>query len=412
MIFLMLRKEKMYKTELNKESSLSTALVFSFVYAVLVFFIALFFPTHEMTIAFYMGVVYIAVVFSTISQHPLMNSQRHPNFFLVFSFFSLFFVLAFRNGNAIDDGSYTIIFNQTKLYGITKTFFLGYNELGYLALMRLISLFTDDYLWVQIVTAAIPLMILCCGLIKFGEKVHCGVYILMLSTCFFFQMVSINLSRMFFALAITSIAVFYIADNKNIKGILLIISASFFHYSSLIMLLAIVIAKTVKYNRFSKLKSTFFIVLTPLLITLISNMGRVFLSKYSNYNALSFNPAEIVGGLSRIPLLAIILYFKQYVHNQEKKQYIEILEYIYIIGVMIKICSVFSTPPRLIYYFDFASFICVSALYKGIHDWDKKNILLLILTVYGGLFLLRTQFLNSQQNSVLFPYNGIFFNLE
>ena len=393
----------------DKNILIERIVIFTTLFLVLSAVIIQYMPDYKLTIIFYMSIVYFSAAFSTLAQHIVARKRNASYSALLASLCILFSIFIFRNGNAVDDINYQTVFFQTIKRGASETFLVSSTEPGYLLILACISRFTQDYFWVQFITGVIPLLIIYKAIVLFENKIHWGVFVLFLSTCFFFQMVSINLSRMFIALAISLVALFYIMENKEKKGVAYIALATLFHYSALVMILTVIVVRMGRKKRFSQAKLMAFVIITPVVLVVATKLGSSIVLRYSDYTtSTNFSVSEIINSMTRIPLLLIIVYFKQFISDFEKKERVRILQYVYTMGVIIKLCSIFSVPQRLVYYFDFVSFICSAELYMNIKNENKRKLLLILFTLLGGFFLLRTQFLNPQQSSILFPYIGRF----
>lgn len=148
-------------------------------------------------------------------------------FFVLMSFFSLFFVSAIRYNVGTDYPTYFNLF--TWIYEKRA----NYVEVGYRLLNLLIHYFTNNPQWIFVITSFIILIFFYLTVCKYSSD-KCLSIFLFITMGFYFY--SLNLIRQYIAVSISFYAQKFIRKNEFISFLFLIIFACLFHKSVLIMI--------------------------------------------------------------------------------------------------------------------------------------------------------------------------------
>ncbi|MUV37172.1 hypothetical protein JNUCC1_00978 [Lentibacillus sp. JNUCC-1] len=357
---------------------------------------------------------YIAVVLSAVMFAGLAQSSKTSLFFNVYAFLSfavLFFTYGFRRFSAIDDSSYIKIFNYVSQDGWFDYFLNSTMEPGYLILNNIVALFTEDYLYMQLVTSFIPLFLFYYGFKKYRYMISLPTAVFLLSTMLYFQMLSVALVRMFIAISIVFIAFDYIPKRKPIKYFLLIFLASLFHYSAFFMIILVYFA--INKSNLSKKASRSYNILfitAPILFIFVSEFIVPLLgSRYTKYGSID-GVSISISSFSTVPLLILLLfYYKKFYGKQQL--YFKLFLTVYALSIIISLFGSMVNLGRLIFY-SYTAFILGAAMVSKLLSRDSKKLLYSsIIIVYGFLYVYTTQFTLEHHVSYLFPYRNIFFSL-
>ncbi|QUG40595.1 EpsG family protein [Psychrobacillus sp. INOP01] len=362
---------------------------------------------HFSTAFYYTALILSAVMFAGIAQR--CKTTFFLNVFMGISFLVLFFNLGFRNYSGIDDESYINIFLDVSQNGWFSKFQQSTMEPGYLILNQLVSLFTENYLYMQLTSSFIPLFLFYYGFKKYRNLISIPMAVFLLCTFLYFQILSVGLVRMFIAMSIVFNAFYYIPQRNIKRYVLLIIIASLFHYSALFMLVLTYFA--LNKDNLSKRTKRFVVigfVATPFIYIAIANylvplMG----SRYSNYGTVD----SLSLGLSSFdtfPILLLLFLFHKKFSN-EKADYFKIFLAIYALSCIISFYSSMVSLGRLIFYANLGFFLATSMVSKYLNRNSKKLVFHAVIVLYGFLYVYRAQFTLVEHIPNLFPYQNIFF---
>jgi EpsG family len=324
----------------------------------------------------------------------------------------LFFTYGFRNFSAIDDPSYIGIFENTLSLGWFEYFKSSTIEPGYLILNDIVGTFTDDYLFMQLITSFIPLFIFYYAFNKYKKLISLPMAVFLLCSMLYFQMLSVALVRMFIAISIIFLALGYIPERRPVKYITLTLIATFFHYSAFIMILLSYFAINKKNlsKKVSRIYTSLFL-LSPFVFIAISKLVVPILgSRYQQYGSINYGINFDFSTFSTVPLIFLLLFFIKKFKDKEQL-YFKFFLFVYAISVIISLFGGMTNLGRLIFY-SYAAFIfCASMVSNKIRFNTSKIIFTSIVIFYGFLYLFYSQFTNEQHIPYLFPYNNILFTL-
>lgn len=273
---------------------------------------------HLKTSLFYSSIILLAVLFASFAE--LTNNKLIFHFCLFISFFILFFTYGFRNFSAIDDPSYIRIFENVSFFGWFEYFKLSTIEPGYLILNYIVNLFTDNYLYMQLISSFIPLFLFYYAINKYKNMISLPMAVFLLCSILYYQMLAVALVRMFIAISIIFLALDHIPKRRPIKYMFLILIATLFHYSSFIMIIFAYFAinkenlsrkVTRVYTALFILSPFAFILIGKLIVPLLGN-------RYQQYGVVDSFISFNFSTFSTIPLLILLLFFYKKFKDEEQ----------------------------------------------------------------------------------------------
>lgn len=181
------------------------------------------------------------------------TSRRKQKIFLRFlSMIPLTIIAAIRY-NVGTDYFYTYapgfqqLLNQTGMRG--EQF-----EIGFQWLQRIIAFFTTDYIWLFIVTAGVFGILTYSNIFKQSDSPLMSIFLYFAMSVYF---ASLNMVRQSLAMAIVYFAMHWIPKKKPSKYIAIVLFASLFH-ASMLILLPVYSLSRIKWNR----RKVFFVTIT------------------------------------------------------------------------------------------------------------------------------------------------------
>ena len=364
---------------------------------------------YRMTGGYYLMVILGAVASAAIAQQ--CKSKLGYYIFIAISFIILFFTLGFRDLSAIDDAAYARIFNNIYQNGWVEYSKSSGMEIGYLILNSLVSKFTNDYFHMQVLTTFIQLLLFYNAFIRNKDRINLSMAVFLLSTMFYFQMLSVGLMRMCIAIGIVMNAYSYIERKDYKKYIGFILIAGLFHYSSLFMLVLAYLA--IDKQNMSKKGKYFlisFFVLTPVVFTIV---GRILIPLMGNRYAQYANMGNLKISLSSfdtVPILLLLLFYHKHVSSKNKSYYYLSIV-IFTLSSILSFYSSMISLGRLIFYANIGLYIAAPLVSRALRGKQDKMIFDGIIIFYGFIYVYTTQFMLKEHIPYLFPYFNIFFQI-
>ncbi|WP_161568719.1 EpsG family protein [Exiguobacterium sp. SH1S21] len=181
--------------------------------------------------------IILAFLFEIINSNVKLKTNRKslPNhFFIIPSFLLLFIVSAFRGDFTTDYKNYSMLFHSYNRYSFTEVFQANfYQENGYIFLNKLIGLFTSNDFYLLIFITFIILYGFFHQFSKYSAYIWLSV--LMFTTIGAYY-TSFNTMRHILAVAIVFFGSKFLYERNLFKYCIVIIIASLFHRSALIMI--------------------------------------------------------------------------------------------------------------------------------------------------------------------------------
>lgn len=232
-----------------------------------------------------------------------VNFQRNKTLFLFISYIAIIFVLGMRNQTVgVDTKSYYIIFNkvsETPFSEIMKSYYYLNIEIGYIFLMKFVSILGNYYLF-QIVVAFIACILFAKFIADNMNNYFLGV-ILFLGFDIFLLL--FNISRQMLAVALIVNCWSYLNHGKKNRALILFILAGLMHTTAWLFM-AIYLIYLIRNNRF-------IIRLLPIIGVVIIFSYKIILDKvasivphYANYYGNHKTILEV--GLSMVIWILIV----------------------------------------------------------------------------------------------------------
>jgi hypothetical protein len=365
---------------------------------------------HERTYIFYIGVILGSTFFALLAERS--KTTLTFNMLYGLSFFILFFTLALRNMSGIDDDSYIRIFNEVSQEGWIARFKETTMEPGYLMLNALVALFTDNYIYMQVVSSFIPLALFFYTFKKYRFIISLPMAVFMLSTLIYFQILSVGLVRMFIAISIVFTAYYFIAKRDTVKYIALILIASMFHYSALFMLILLYFAFKNNLVRRAWKFVLLVLIITPIAFILVSMFLVPLMGpRYAIYGDLSnFNFS--ISSLSTVPVFILFLLFFKRIGALSLNHFKLYLS-VFALTIILSFFGSMIPMGRLIFYTDSAMYIAAPMVIKALNREPTSKLFFGVsIVTYCFAYVYRTQFTLESHIPHLFPYQNIFFTIQ
>lgn len=155
-------------------------------------------------------------------------------FFAIPSFLVLFLVSSFRGDFTVDYKGYTYLFDLYNQFEFSNIFEVGlHQEPGFIALSRFIGSFTQNVLYLFIITSFIIIIAFYKQFNNDSEYMWLSVLLFVTIGSFY---TSFNVMRQILAVAIVFSGSKFLYERKALKYFLVIILASLFHKTALIMI--------------------------------------------------------------------------------------------------------------------------------------------------------------------------------
>src|SRR5699024_8662706 len=148
------------------------------------------------------SLVILGLVFESLNSLTKTNyNKKLPNFiFIIPSFSLLLFVSSFRGDFMVDYNNYVDIFKAINLFGFIESFKSGINiEFGYLLLNRFIGVFTNNPVYLFLVTSFVILYGFYHQFNRYSVSIWLSVFLFVTAGSYY---ASFNITRQIFAVSI------------------------------------------------------------------------------------------------------------------------------------------------------------------------------------------------------------------
>lgn len=180
------------------------------------------------------SILFFALFYETANSMNILQKRLPVHFFLIPSFMLLFVVSAFRGDFTTDYTNYTILFHRYNMYDFFDVFKAGFTqEPGYIFLSRFIGLFTSNEVFLFAVTTLIILIAYFTHIKKYSVNIWLSVLMFVTIDTYY---TSFHITRQILAVAIIFAGAKFLYERKFFKFLLVVILASLFHQTSLIMI--------------------------------------------------------------------------------------------------------------------------------------------------------------------------------
>lgn len=326
---------------------------------------------------------------------------------LFMSFFILWFFSAFADCGA-DRKSYQRIFLESSLASV----FDGWQEPGFVIFNLVFKLLGDNPKIILIAISTVTLALVYCTLYDLREEINIGYAVLIYGSLFFVQ--SLSLMRIYMAAAILFWGVRYLKKEQLGKYAVVIFIATMIHYSSLVIVLPVVLTYflyTRKYNFSTHLlvisigMCTAFLILS-ICAPLLSNIS--IFARFQRYlENISFSGIGVAQLVYNLPMCFLIFLIRNKLNDSYKRLFCSYMSCHFFIAMLSYVITMLGRAISLfsILYLFILPY-CIRAMNQEI---KKKHYFIIFNILVLGFFLFR--FLNYIGEyafiDVVIPYKNI-----
>ena len=331
-----------------------------------------------------LSIVFIFSFFARYFSKPIIIngtsfSVRPNKISIMGALVSLILVSGLRNN--IGDTFFYV--HSYKMFNFTWDFIKTQKDIGFGILQMILKCYSDDPQILIFTTAFITNLLIVIVLFKYSRIFEISIYVYITGGLF---LVTMNGIRQCLAASIIFSATKLLIEGKWFKYILVIIFASLFHQSALIL---IPISFLVRYKAWSK--ATLILLLMSILIVLGFNQFSAVLfstiqdSQYSEYSNFSEGGANII----RVIVFATPLVIAYFGKERLREIYPE-SDYIVNMSIIGLVFMIISTQnwifARFNIYFELYQVILISWIIKLFNHRDQKLIYYAILICYFAYY--------------------------
>lgn len=328
------------------------------------------------------------------------NIQNNNLLFCTIIFFQLFFISAFRYNIGVDYNSYSKHFFEISKLKFGEVFQYQF-EYGFSILNKIVAYFTGNFQILVIICSFITI-----GFVSFSiykNSTH-KFYSFFLYITLSFYYSSFNLIRQGIAIAISLLGLKYLIERKFLKYLFIILIASSFHYSVLIMIPIYFIANiNLTYKTFIFFISFSFLVY--IFLDDIVKIGMKIFPTYESYLYTDFLQGKTFNSII-LPLFIflILIIFRKYILYQNKKNmiYLNISYFCLLISLFQTKIGILDRFPS---YLNAISIFSIPILIDCFKDRAQKNLVAGLIIIFGILYNIYS-FISGFYGVV--PYESIF----
>ena len=346
----------------------------------------------------YMSIVGIIIILLPFLYNK--DNKRNQNIFIILVGILLIYVSSVRSSNVGNDTeTYLNIFSYANNTSLDAILFGPQGaDRGYLIYNRIIGsiMGTDNRIILHLFNSSIITF----GFMYFIKKNSSSIAmsVLLYITLYYFG-ASLNIQRQFIALCLFFIAFEYMKKNKVLIPVLLILFASLFHASAIILLLVIFLFK-IKPTPKNLIRIGVLATLVSLVVYVQPSIILQFSSQYSRYIGTDFFDSVGVGGTMVLWVIKLSLSICGFLILRQRNNNLNpnVRRRIFISSIMVFISIMFeiigtrlSLLFRLAYYFDIFLLLLIPDIAKYMFKETKTvNLIAFVLSFVYFLFRLYT----------------------
>ena len=327
------------------------------------------------------------------------------------SFIMLGTIMAFRNHMGIDDPQYRYHFLRATNMELVQYLSSSNLEKGFLLLQYLLNkLFLSTYFQYQIVITFLSFFFWGVLIDKIREFCEPSVCFCFLWTNWYFLIMYAGLMRIFLAIPIALLSIYYFVNGKYKLYVLFLFLAGSIHSSALFLLLLLIFKYSTKCYAYWQHLCFMTILAMPLLFVLVVKLIVPLLgSRHSSLQLGAFSFS--LDSFEFLPLLCLAGYCRKCIEE-------ELILKFYTIGLFLLACtiglsfakSIVPELGRLVYYSNFGIVIVAAVLFRQQQKSLNPTVSLVVLSLilFGFFYIVHTAFLNPSAIPHLFPYHSIF----
>lgn len=352
-------------------------------------------------------IVYICVFtigLTLVIVSDLIYNKKLSFFLLFISLLIIGCFMAFRDQTAIDDWQYQRKFLALAGKSFSQAFIEGENEKGFVILDYFLYKITNgNYDIAQAITVYFSFFIWAVAIFKNKKKCNLPFMVFFLITHYYCLIMGAGLIRMFIAIPIVFLSLNSLWEKNAKKFLFIILIASFFHVSALVLLLLIPFSLK-KYNFSAHWKAYLMIlcVIIPFLFQIISKFAiQLFGQRYEGYSVIGTLYVSI-GDFDILPIWGICLYYyikSEKEENERFKIYLVLLSLTMIFSIVSSMVSL----GRVVYYTNLGILLFASELMQKKGKQSLDILLCLVLMAYGVFYMMYSGFMNVSVVTNMFP---------
>lgn len=346
----------------------------------------------------YLISVIIIYILTTLSKSIEKKQKKLSNILLGVAILIPTIIAGIRYNVGTDYFNYIAWFEQY----IDHNIYFSSKDLGFVFFIKFIQIFTENYMWLFMVSALIINSLIFFFIKKNTREYNLG-YTLYFTLYSYYS--SLNITRQWIAISIFLIALNFAFENKKMKSCLLILLASTFHKTAL-FLLPFVFIPNMKIN-----KKNMLIVFSTIIVVLLSFENVVMkisryinLTQYLNYlkdqGTSGGGYAYLVFGLGT--LIGMIILKKQYTRLIQKNS-----GHFWMVCILV-VFSFFGPInfifDRLTSYFVPILYVCIPNLICLTNDKRQQQFLNFFIAVISYIYMYRCLLNNGGQ---VVPYQTL-----
>lgn len=323
-----------------------------------------------------LGLFYESIFLRDSMTNRIKKLPRY--FFIIPSFLLLFSISSFRGDFNVDYKNYSYLFELYNRFDFLESLQYTNIEKGYIFLSRLVGAFTDSAIYLFATTTFI---ILLCFYSQFNKhSTYIWLSVLMFVTIGSFYP-SFNIMRQILASAIVFSGSTFLYERKFFKYFLVIMLASLFHVTSLIMLVFYFILNF----KFS-FRNIFFVLFSSVLIILFLDVIIMIIQTYY-YTSYVEGAYGMEGASFKIAILPISFVVFSII-NYKKINLDDIVQRVWLNAIIFyAVFSILGTKvfmiERLTYFFSPYALLLIPMLFSKIISKDLR-----VISIIGLTFLL------------------------
>lgn len=380
------------------------AIVFCFITAIGVMFVNTDYPS-----SYYLYISFILISTLIMALHERVRTDFEELLFFWIAIIVASLLMALRAQTGLDDLTYLRIFEESQGKSLSEYVLdhIGI-EAGYTTLNYVIYQFSGgDYNSFQIFITLFTFLIWGKAIWLYRKIASESTMLLLLWTQYYYLIMAAALIRIFIAIALSLIAIYYVIENKPRSFVLMIIIASLFHRSALILLMLLVFFVNKDWaKRKWKLIAIALLVSAPIGMYFAGKVLAPLLgSRYVKYTALGSFTISL-SSLDVLPVLLLCLFCLPDVSFEARKYYVMGL-CLMCASIVISIFTSVIGVGRIVYYTNLGILIDISILMKTDYRYKSHYVVPIVLIAYSAVYLIHAGLNQPLHMDALFPYRSI-----
>ena len=322
-------------------------------------------------------VISVEYVFLTLL---IKNKEKKNKVFLIISFLQMFIIMSIRSIEVgADLERYIPFYERCKDYSWTQIFEPGLKEYGYRIYNKILSLFLNEQLFLMM-TAGITLIGVYYVIKKYSKNYFLSIYIYISFNFFIFTFSGL---RQAIAISLGMLSIKYIDERKFWKFLILILLASTFHMSSLILVPMYFLRNI---NVKPKILPLVAIVYFILFIARRQIIAFILMFVYDNYALSNTGNGYVYLLLLMVIVIGITIYKKQFLQEGRLNNF---FYNVLLIALLLQLfASAQGEVARLTMYYSIYMIIAIPNFIKSIKTREQRYLLEVIVIIALFIYML------------------------